>query len=67
MNTNTKNDNILISRLEILRYQRSLINELIDNDKLLYGNEEVLKEYILILDNINNEILDVLKMLREGE
>lgn len=56
----------IMYRLEILKYQRTLIDELLDYDRLLYGKGEELKEYNQILDNINNEILDLMIIMKEG-
>ena len=61
-----ENNKDIMYRLEILRYQRTLLEELIDNDRLLYGKGEVLQEYTKLLDNLNNEILDLMLIMKEG-
>ena len=61
-----KNKEDIMYRLEILKYQRTLIDELLDCDRLLYGKGEELKDYNNILENINNEILDLMIIMKEG-
>ena len=56
----------LMCRLEILRYQRTLIDELLDSDRLLYGKGEELTDYNTIRDKLNDEILDLMIIMKEG-
>lgn len=62
----SKDNENLMYRLEILKYQRMLIDELLDNDRLLYGKGEELSDYNKIRDNINNEILDLMIIMKVG-
>lgn len=61
-----KDNEKLMCRLEILRYQRTLIDELLDSDRLLYGKGEELTDYITIRDKLNDEILDLMIIMKEG-
>jgi hypothetical protein len=65
MPTLKKSNSELMLRLEILKEQRGLINEIIDNDKVLYGKKEVLTTYNDALENINDEILDLMIIMKE--
>lgn len=61
-----KDNEKLMCRLEILRYQRTLIDELLDSDRLLYGKGEELTDYNTIRDKLNDEILDLMIIMKEG-
>lgn len=61
-----ENDEKLMCRLEILKYQRTLIDELLDSDRLLYGKGEELTDYNTIRDKLNDEILDLMIIMKEG-
>lgn len=62
----SENNEKLMCRLEILRYQRTLIDELLDSDRLLYGKGEELTDYNTIRDKLNDEILDLMIIMKEG-
>ena len=61
-----ENNEKLMHRLEILKYQRTLIDELLDSDRLLYGKGEELTDYNTIRDKLNDEILDLMIIMKEG-
>lgn len=61
-----KDNEKLMCRLEILKYQRTLIDELLDSDRLLYGKGEELTDYNEIRDKLNDEILDLMIIMKEG-